>query len=88
MPTDHQAVPMQVVEMVESYIHKEISDSGRYEDRAPLDEDGTFLLHRLAANIYAAGWADAERTVMRRESAARLRRRDAEQRADGTKPPQ
>ena len=69
--------PSEVVELVEAYIYKELSDGNKYENRMPLDESGCFGLHRLAADIYVAGYADGERAESRRRAAERVRERES-----------
>lgn len=46
----------EVVQMVEEYVYKELSDAEKYENRSPLDESGIWSLHALAAEIYAAAF--------------------------------
>lgn len=70
--------PLPVVELVEAYVYSELQDAKRYDNRTPLDDSGIFSLHRLAAEIYAAGYADGERAESRREGANRLRARGLE----------
>lgn len=68
-------VPTAVIDVVESYVHSELDDAQRYENRQPLDESGVWSLHRLAAEIYELGWGDGERAESRRNDGARQRER-------------
>lgn len=74
---DHTAIePAEVVQLVERYVEHELSDAARFTNSTPLDESGIFGLHRLAAQIYAAGWRDGERSTVERARAQG--RRDSE----------
>lgn len=68
--------PASVVQMVEEYAYKELSDAEKYDNREPLDESGIYSLHMLAAQVYAAGFEDGERAATQRESNSRQRLRD------------
>lgn len=81
MATDHRYVPTNIVDDLEAFVEKELRDAEQYSNREPLDESGVYSLYRLAARIYAAGFEDGERITQRRESSARLRRKEA---ADST----
>lgn len=70
--------PQQVIQNVEQYIESELDAAARYDNREPLDSSGAYSLHRLAAEIYAAGWADGERAEAERSREQRRRDRDAE----------
>lgn len=76
--TDTIPVPATVVQQVEEYVYKELSDAEKYDNSSPLDESGIWSLHRLAARIYAAGFDAGERVEAERSRAAANRRRDAE----------
>lgn len=65
--------PRVVVEQVEQYVDEELRDARKYENSTPLDESGVGSLHRLAANIYAIGFADGESASRERELARRRR---------------
>lgn len=54
-------VPSNVVALVEQYVHSELDNAKKYENRDPLDESGIWSLHRLASEIYAAGFNDGVR---------------------------
>lgn len=76
MSGEQRIEPTYIVDLVEAYVHKELTDSGEYSNRRPLDESGVFSLHRLAAEIYAGGYQDGERSEARRVSARILRERE------------
>ncbi|OCB57666.1 hypothetical protein A5677_17025 [Mycobacterium malmoense] len=69
-------VPQDVVQEVESYVEKELSDRDKYSNRMPLDESGIYSLHRLVARIYGMGFDAGERVEAERSRAMRNRLRD------------
>lgn len=73
MSDEARISPAAVVQAVEDYVESELSDAARYDNREPLDESGIWSLHRLAAVIYAIGWADGERAAVTRLRAAQQR---------------
>lgn len=73
--SDAIPVPQNVVQEVEDYIDKELSDRDKYENRTPLDESGIWSLHRLAARIYARGFGEGERIEAERGRGERRRLR-------------
>lgn len=75
--SEHRVEPQEVVELVEGYVMAELSDAEKYSNRTPLDEPGIFALHRLAAEIYAAGWKAGDFAAASREARVRGRERDA-----------
>lgn len=66
-----EAIPVSqaVVQAVEDYVYKELSDREKYDNRTPLDESGIWSLHRVAARIYAMGFAKGERIEAERNRA-------------------
>lgn len=68
--------PNEVVHLVESYVGSELASSAKYDNKTPLDEDGIFTLHRLAAEIYAIGYRDGEMAQINKSLSARLRLKD------------
>lgn len=75
--------PSEVVRAVEAYVGKELSDARQYSNREPLDESGIWSLHRLAAEVYAMGYAAGEMAESERgryqHVRSKDRRRDEEQ---------
>ncbi len=59
--------PIEVVNLVEEYVHKELHDADRYVNSEPLDESGIWSLHQLAGRIYAAGFDAGRRSTEERE---------------------
>lgn len=73
MSDEARISPASVVQAAEDYVESELTDAARYDNRTPLDESGIWSLHRLAAAIYAIGWADGERASVTRLRAAQQR---------------
>ena len=69
-------IPADVVQAVEDYIHKELSDAQKYDNSSPLDESGIWSLHRLAANIYAKGFDAGCRIELERQRQSHIRQRE------------
>lgn len=74
MVPDRVIEPPEVVEMVEQYVDQKLQEASMYDNRTPLDEDGVFSMHLLAARIYAAGFAAGETAQALRWSAGARRR--------------
>jgi len=68
--------PKAVVDLVEEFVDDEHRDAGKWANRTPLDESGVFALHRMAADIYAAGFEEGERTEEARGRGRRQRKSD------------
>jgi hypothetical protein len=66
--------PPDVVQAVERYVDSELRDAAQYENSAPLDEDGVWSLHTLAAEVYALGYQDGERAESERSRRAAQRK--------------
>lgn len=77
--------PQAVVDLVEEYVRKELSDAEKYENRDLLDESGIYSLHSLAADAYAKGYEDATRAVERREDGIRRRWQERYLRDEGNR---
>lgn len=77
--TEHRIVTPDVVDMVDLYVEGELSDAAKYSNSTPLDESGIWSLHRLAAEIYARGFAAGEQVEAKRNNAVRLRERERQQ---------
>lgn len=75
-------VPQQVIEVVERWVDKELRDAEKYENRTPMDESGIFSLHRMSAEVYAAGFDAGERAAEARARGYNQRRRDRESAVD------
>jgi hypothetical protein len=73
---EQRVEPSSVVDLIEEYVSKELADAKHYENSEPLDESGVYSLHRLGAEIYAAGWNDGEQSALRREYATRQREKE------------
>lgn len=73
--------PQVVIDLVEQYIDKELHDAEQYINRAPFDDSGCWSLHRLAADIYAQGYADGEQAQGVRGRQAALRQREAREKS-------
>lgn len=73
----------EVAQAVEMYVDSELADAVKFTNRTPLDESGIWSLHALAAEIYAAGWADAEHVVTARERGRARRFLEAKQAPPG-----
>jgi len=69
--------PNKIVDLVEGFVNDEYSDDSKYENRTPLDESGIWSLHQLAAEIYAAGFAEGVRTEEARQRGKCERKFDA-----------
>ncbi|MCX2931358.1 hypothetical protein ORI20_13825 [Mycobacterium sp. CVI_P3] len=69
-------VPGEIVDLVDEYVRKQLDDAKQYDNRSPLDESGIFSLHRLASEIYAAGFEAGVRVEGARASGVDQRRRD------------
>lgn len=77
MSSQPRVMPAAVVQQVESYVDDELAQARKYDNRQPLDESGVHTLHRLAAQVYAAGWADGEAAQAERDRGQRRRERNA-----------
>jgi hypothetical protein len=77
MPGEPQIVTREVVDMVEEYVYKELSDAEKYDNRTPLDESGIWSLHRLVAKAYMIGWRDGEFLESERSRRSSWREREA-----------
>ncbi len=73
--------PQAVIDLVEQYIDKELHDAERYVNRSPFGDSGCWSLHRLAADIYAQGYADGEQAQGVRGRREALRQREAREKA-------
>lgn len=70
--------PVEIVEIVEDYVNRAHEHAAKYDNSAPLDESGVWILHRLAADIYAAGFEAGSDTAEARERGRQQRKVDAE----------
>jgi hypothetical protein len=75
-------LPREATYEVEQYIQSELEAAARYDNREPFDASGVWSLHKLAADIYAAGWAEGEAVESERQRAQRLRDRDRPETSD------
>lgn len=82
MPSEPRILPPSLVEAVERYVESELDDAARFDNRHPFDESGVWSLHALAAEVYAAGWADGEAAEASRDRGARARARRPKENAD------
>lgn len=73
--------PQVVIDLVEQYIDKELHDAEQYINRVPFDDSGCWSLHRLAADIYAHGYADGEQAQSVRGRREALRQREAREKS-------
>lgn len=73
--TEQRVEPAEVIDLVEDYVRRALNSAEQYSNSQPLDESGVYDLHRLAARVYAMGWAAGETAQQRRDSAARVRQR-------------
>ncbi len=55
-------VPAGVTASVIEFVRKARLDAEKYDNVEPLDDGHVYSLHRLAADIYAAGWDDGHRS--------------------------
>lgn len=76
MSDQARILPQQLIFEVEQYVHGELSDAQKYENRVPFDQSGVWSLHKLAASIYAAGWSDGEQAEAERQRGERARVKD------------
>ncbi|WP_255139144.1 hypothetical protein [Rhodococcus sp. 15-2388-1-1a] len=76
--SDARIEPQDVIQMVESYVSKQLHDAEKYTNSEPLDQSGVWSLHALAATIYARGFEDGERAESERNNGQRRREREAE----------
>lgn len=74
-------VPVEVVQLVESHVRKELADVGRYDNREPYDESYIFSLHQLAAKIYGLGFAQGECIEAERARNTERRQREHDKKA-------
>ncbi len=77
MATEHPVEPREVAERVERYVNRELHDARQYENRSALDDSGVWSLHRLAAEIYALGFAAGGDVERIRADGDQERRREA-----------
>ncbi|MCW6003901.1 hypothetical protein K1W54_04795 [Micromonospora sp. CPCC 205371] len=70
--------PREVAEAVERYVAQELAEARKYENRTPLDDSGVWSLHRLAANIFALGFAAGEQVADIRARGQRQRDRETD----------
>lgn len=68
--------PREVAEAVERYVAAEFAESRKFENRKPLDDSGVWSLHRLAATVFALGFAAGEHVADIRFRAQRGRELD------------
>ena len=80
--TSRPIEPMNVVEMIDSYVRKALHDSDAYDNVELLDESGVWSLHRVAAEIYALGFRDGEDAESRRRDHAERRKDLRKEQAD------
>lgn len=72
-----RVVTPDVVQLVEAYVHSELSQAEQYTNRTPLDESGIWSLHALSAAIYAQAFDDGRRAEAEQQRGAAQRSRDA-----------
>lgn len=70
-------LPPSLIDDVDSFVRRQLSDAAKFDNSDVLDESGVWSLHKLAAEIYAAGWADGEQAERRRQDGQRARERTA-----------
>lgn len=75
--SDPRIEPQDIIQMVESYVGKELNDAEKFVNREPFDNSGVWSLHALAARIYARGFEDGEQAESERGNAQRRREREA-----------
>lgn len=68
--------PNEVVHLIEEYIDDERRAAEKPETRTPLDEEGIYRLHSVAARVYALGFYDG--TCVANERHNRRRQRESE----------
>lgn len=70
---ESRVLPIDVAIGVDEFIDQEISDRQKYDNQERFDESHAVELHRFAASVYAAGWADGEQTANEKNRAAAAR---------------
>ena len=73
--SDNHIEPQPVIDLVESYVYRELSDFAQYENRSAFDESGAWSLHRLARAVYAMGVTDGTHQELARNLAQQQRER-------------
>ncbi|MEJ7648679.1 MAG: hypothetical protein WKF57_06560 [Nakamurella sp.] len=66
-------LPAQQIEEVDRVIDGLIRDAARYDNSELLDESQCWSLHKLAAELYAAGFEDGQRAEATRVRGQRAR---------------
>lgn len=84
MSNEPTYLPRDLIEDVDRWVVKRLSDAAKYDNTEPLDENGVFTLHRLAASIYASAYAEGVAHEAARQWNRRSRERDAARLADTT----
>lgn len=72
-------ISYEIVDEVDQYIYRELSDSLKYQNRSLLDESGIASLHQLVAKVYAQGFHDGCSVQYHRNAASRLRQEQREE---------
>lgn len=65
--------PLAVTHLVEQYVDEAVHAAIKYENSEPLDDNGVFVLHELAAQIYAMGWAEGHMVAGERQRRLKYR---------------
>ncbi|MGY1946668.1 hypothetical protein [Nocardia asiatica] len=73
MMSESDIEPVPVIDLVERYVYRELSDFERYTNRKPFDSSGVAELHQLARDIYACGVKDGAMQEAYRNSRQRQR---------------
>jgi hypothetical protein len=55
---DLTPTPRRIPEMVNEHLYSMLANIEKYDNVTAYDESQRYSLHRLAAQIYAAGWSD------------------------------
>lgn len=70
--------PREVAEAVERYVERELADARKYDNRTPLDDEGVWSLHQLAAKVFALGFEAGEQVGEIRARGQRQRLRETD----------
>lgn len=68
--------PFEVAQLVERYVSDAHRSAEKYSNSSPLDENGVFVLHRLAAQVYARVFQEGRAVEAVQNNEARIRARD------------
>jgi hypothetical protein len=73
MSTVEPVEPLVVTHLVEQYVDNAVRSAIQYENSEPLDDNGVFVLHELAAKIYALGWREGRSVAEERQRRLKYR---------------